>query len=300
MDLNAFRYFTALDKYKTISKTARKLFITQPALTNYIKRMEEELGVPLIDRSTKPPQFTTYGTIFLKYAEQIVALDDELHNKLELAADTGEHTVKLAVTTGGLTAFCQYFPQLNKQYPEITLEQIETDAQTCEEYLLDDITELAAFTTPVYSDELEYITISEVPVLLVMSQSNPVLRGKNLRNNSKLTPLELEPEELNGQTFIMQNPRQGMARVTEQFLKTFRITPGKIVHMDSSNSGFYSAVGGQEIILIPTTTDRHLPDGIHPAHCTIRGHQLSRQVILARKAGKVLSLSAQKIWDFIS
>lgn len=44
MDINAFRYFVALDKYKTISKTARKLFITQPALTNYIKRMEECCG----------------------------------------------------------------------------------------------------------------------------------------------------------------------------------------------------------------------------------------------------------------
>lgn len=100
MDINAFRYFVALDKYKTISKTARKLFITQPALTNYIKRMEEELGVTLVDRTTKPLQFTAYGTIFLKYAEHIVALDDELHVKLESAMDSEEQMIKIAATTG--------------------------------------------------------------------------------------------------------------------------------------------------------------------------------------------------------
>lgn len=55
MDINAFRYFVALDKYKTISKTARKLFITQPALTNYIKRMGgtgSYIGGPYYEAST--------------------------------------------------------------------------------------------------------------------------------------------------------------------------------------------------------------------------------------------------------
>lgn len=299
MDINAFRYITALDKYKTISKTARKLFITQPALTNYIKRMEEELGVPLIDRNTKPPQFTVYGTIFLKYAEQIVALDDELHTKLELVTDTGEQKLKIAVTTGGLTTFCQYLPKIGRQYPEITVDLLETDTQTCEEYLLDDILELAVFTTPVQSDDLEYITIAEVPLLIAMSRNNPVLRGKVIRNDSRSNPIELEPEELNGRTFIMQNPRQGMARATEHFFKTFQIQPGKITPMESTNSGFYKAVGSNEIILMPATTDRHLPAGLVPAYCTIRGHKLSRSIILARKKGAKLSGAAQKIWDLI-
>lgn len=126
MDINAFRYFVALDKYKTISKTARKLFITQPALTNYIKRMEEELGVTLVDRTTKPLQFTAYGTIFLKYAEHIVALDDELHVKLESAMDSEEQMIKIAATTGGLSIFCQYLPKVSRQYPKLTIELMET------------------------------------------------------------------------------------------------------------------------------------------------------------------------------
>ena len=71
MDINGYRYFVALEKYKTVSATARKLFMTQPALTNYIKRMGQELGVPLIQRGTTPVAFTKYGQIFLKYAKVI-------------------------------------------------------------------------------------------------------------------------------------------------------------------------------------------------------------------------------------
>ena len=299
MDINAFRYFVALDKYKTISKTARKLFITQPALTNYIKRMEEELGVTLVDRTTKPLQFTAYGTIFLKYAEHIVALDDELHVKLESAMDSEEQMIKIAATTGGLSIFCQYLPKVSRQYPKLTIELMETDAQTCEEYLVEGITELAAFTTPIQSEELEYISIAELPLLLAMSRDNPVLQGKTIRKDSRLNPIELDPEELNGRTFIMQNSRQGMARATELFLKTFHIEPGKIIRMSSTNSGFYKAVGGTEIILMPVTVELYLPPDLVPAYCTIRGHRLSRNVILAKKKGTKLSDSAEKIWNMV-
>ncbi|MFR5733910.1 MAG: hypothetical protein ACLUD2_20400 [Clostridium sp.] len=68
-----------------------------------------------------------------------------------------------------------------------------------------------------------------------------------------------------------------MARATELFLKTFHIEPGKIIRMSSTNSGFYKAVGGTEIILMPVTVERYLPPDLVPAYCTIRGHRLKPQ-----------------------
>jgi len=62
-------------KEKSFSKAAQKLFIAQPSLSLMVKNLEEELGVPLFDRSCKPIQLTEAGEEYIRATEQIKGIE---------------------------------------------------------------------------------------------------------------------------------------------------------------------------------------------------------------------------------
>lgn len=74
MELRTLKYFVAVVEEKSITKAATKLCIAQPPLTRQIKNLEDELGVVLFERGTRPMKITEVGDYFYQYAVQILTL----------------------------------------------------------------------------------------------------------------------------------------------------------------------------------------------------------------------------------
>ena len=64
MSLDKLDYVLALAEERNLTRAARKAFISQPTLTNYINRLEEQLGVKLFDRSVTPIEITRAGALY--------------------------------------------------------------------------------------------------------------------------------------------------------------------------------------------------------------------------------------------
>lgn len=77
MDTTTLRTFIALAQIKNFTKTAQQLFVAQSTVTNRIRDLETELGVPLFIRSHKQVELTSAGEKFLDYAQRFVALELE-------------------------------------------------------------------------------------------------------------------------------------------------------------------------------------------------------------------------------
>lgn len=102
MELLQLRYFREIAQSGHLSRTAEKLHIAQPSLSQMLRRLECELGSPLFDRIGKRLVLNENGAIFLKYTDQIfLALDNA---KLELAEHTSkkEKQVSLYVSSASL------------------------------------------------------------------------------------------------------------------------------------------------------------------------------------------------------
>ena len=74
MDVNIFHDFIILSESESFSQAAKKLFISQPALTKKISNLEEKLGCVLINRKSGRLSLTRQGKIFLKYSKSHVVL----------------------------------------------------------------------------------------------------------------------------------------------------------------------------------------------------------------------------------
>lgn len=119
-------YILEIHKASSISKAAERLSISQPALSAHIKKVEEQLGSQIFDRSVKPLQLTEAGAIYIDYMKKQAELDKELEEKLsDLAC-----LKRGALSIGGATFFnVSYLPnaigRFVKEYPGIHISIID-------------------------------------------------------------------------------------------------------------------------------------------------------------------------------
>ena len=114
------RYVYEVYKQKSFSKAAQALFITQPALSIAIGKLEDKIGMPIFDRSTRPISLTTAGRVYLRAIEQTRALEQDLRHQLDDIRELkrGEitigssHFINAYILPRILTAFNQAFPQI--------------------------------------------------------------------------------------------------------------------------------------------------------------------------------------------
>src|SRR5260370_10364021 len=89
MELRHLRYFVGVAHHLTYSEASRRLHVAQPAISQTILDLEEELGVKLLLRTKRTVQLTAAGSVFLRQAEQILNHAKE-SGQIPLLAARGE------------------------------------------------------------------------------------------------------------------------------------------------------------------------------------------------------------------
>lgn len=120
------RYIKTIAELHSISAAAEVLGISQPALSAYLKKHEQDMGIKLFDRSSKPLSVTEEGRVYLDYMEKASALDRELAQKI--SDISGLRTGSLSV--GGASFFnISYLPpavaEFSRLYPNVELEIVD-------------------------------------------------------------------------------------------------------------------------------------------------------------------------------
>ena len=170
MELLQLKYFKTVAETGKISDAAQALFISAPALSTSISRLEKELGVPLFERTNNRIILNPQGQIFLRYVNQIFSDLEVAKTELRQSImHRGQH-VSLATAgytqwTGIITAFSQSYPWFSLQCTGITRKGLAGSGLSAEHSFLlaaeEDIPES-------YADKLDSIFLFEdCPVLMV-------------------------------------------------------------------------------------------------------------------------------------
>ncbi|MEU8247830.1 LysR substrate-binding domain-containing protein [Nonomuraea sp. NPDC048916] len=131
MELRQIRYFVTLAEELHFGRAAAREHIVQSALSQQIQRLERELGVRLLDRSTHHVALTPAGTAFLTEARQIL---DHVGRAKQTArnAGTSSPTLRVGIIDAGYDSMPQILRELQQRHPDLTIHQIE--AGTPEQY----------------------------------------------------------------------------------------------------------------------------------------------------------------------
>ena len=123
MDTRQLKYILTIAECGSISKAADKLFISQSGLNQQLIRIEKEMGIPLFERDTHHLATTEAGAIFLRYAQETLNREKQMHAMISDVMDgnVGEIRVNLAMEQG-IELFCEIFPEFHAKYPQIELK----------------------------------------------------------------------------------------------------------------------------------------------------------------------------------
>jgi LysR family nitrogen assimilation transcriptional regulator len=171
MELRQLRYFVAIVDHGSLSRAARVLHVAQPALTQQIQQLEEELAVQLLHRSAQGVLATDAGKTFYEHAQAILKQVGDARQAVTQAADKPAGTVALGIpqSVSGALAL-PLLVAVRAAYPEISLQLTEELSGGLIEQLrsgrinlavLFDDGQLTAFAnTPLVEEEMMFVTKS--------------------------------------------------------------------------------------------------------------------------------------------
>ncbi len=127
MDITAQRYMITLWECGSITKAARALGISQPALSNFLRNLEEQLGTQLVIRSKGSITFTPAGSIYLEGAREMVNIRNSVYDEILRRGKTAKEIIRITGTpNGGAAIFSKIFQHFKSAFPNVTLQFIES------------------------------------------------------------------------------------------------------------------------------------------------------------------------------
>lgn len=123
MELRQFTYVDMVAECGSFTKAAAELFISQPALSNYINKVEEELGVKLFDRSANPLILTYAGEQYLKRAKVILSQLDDMDKEMRDITHHRKGKIKIGFPSERIVYMLPLIlPPLKRKFPGVEVE----------------------------------------------------------------------------------------------------------------------------------------------------------------------------------
>src|SRR5580698_4135005 len=121
MELRQLRYFVTLAEELHFGRAAEREHIVQSALSQQLQRLERELGVRLLERSTHHVSLTAAGAVFLTEARQLLAHADRAAG----AARTAAATLRVGIIDASYDSMPQILHEVQARYPGLVIHQVE-------------------------------------------------------------------------------------------------------------------------------------------------------------------------------
>ncbi|GFP78438.1 LysR family transcriptional regulator [Clostridium fungisolvens] len=166
MDFKQLTYFLEIVKQGNITKASKKLHIAQPHLSQQLKMLEDELGVKLIERSTRKFQITSAGQILQNRCEQMIELMDTTLKEIKDIKDGLNGTLSIGtISSEGDTLLLNKIMNFYDKYPGITFDIREGNTKEILKLLTDGFIEIGIIRTPVNSEGFESIYLESAPMV---------------------------------------------------------------------------------------------------------------------------------------
>jgi LysR family hydrogen peroxide-inducible transcriptional activator len=191
VNLRDLKYLVALADLKHFGRAADACFVSQPTLSTQIRKLEDELGVALVERAPRKVMLTPAGREIVDRARRIVAEVEQMREAARRSRDPEAGTVRLAMfPTLGPYLLPHVVPQIRKRFPRLELLLIEEKSPEILERLRSGKIDAGLLALPIHDDQLHVEYLFEEPFVLAVPEGHP------LAERGSLTMDELSHERL--------------------------------------------------------------------------------------------------------
>lgn len=294
--LNGMDYVYAVWQERSFSAAARRLFVSQPALSAAVRKVEKELGLPIFDRSRSPLQLTDAGKAYIEAAERIYRINKELKRYCGDLAGLASGTLQL----GGTNFFASCFlpPMIeafSQKYPQIRLTVTESDSADLYNKLateeLDVIVDSGVYDgtqyeiLPFYTDHLLLAVptarkINRQPGLAAaMLRREDILAGRHRDDRVAAVSLSVFADE----EFLLLGKGNDMYRRSKGLFQSAGIAPKVKLYLNQLMTAFHMARQGLGVTFLTDTLVRIAAPTEELVYYRLDGELAMRETFLAVK-----------------
>ena len=184
MNLRDLKYLLALADHKHFGRAAAACFVSQPTLSTQIKKLEEELGVVLVERAPRKVMLTPAGRDVADRARRIVSEVEQMKEGARRSQDPEAGTVRLGIfPTLGPYLLPHVIPRIRERFPHLELLLVEEKSDVLLSRLHEGTLDAALLALPVHDEQLHSQFLFEEPFLLAVPGSHPLAQRDSLSLN---------------------------------------------------------------------------------------------------------------------
>lgn len=191
MNLRDLEYLVAVDEERHFHRAAERCFVSQPTLSGQLKKLEERLGVQLVERSTRQVVMTDVGRAVVVQARRVLSAARGIEEIAQTFHDPMAGELQLGlIPTLAPYLLPQIMPALKKNYPALKLWLHEQQTAVLLERLHNAELDLLLLALPVASDEFVTLDLFREPFWLALPKGDP-LAGRKRASLTDINSREL-------------------------------------------------------------------------------------------------------------
>ena len=186
--LTQLEYIVAIDEYRHFSTAAEKCFVTQPTLSMQIKKLEDELGVIIFDRSRQPVVPTDLGAKLIEQARMTLSATQRIKEIIQEEQQEVEGTLKIGIIPTLAPYLLPVFigPYIRK-YPAVKVEVEELVSEEIIRRLKRDMLDVGLFVTPYHDEKIVERPVFYEEMLVYAHPDSELLKKKEVGHEDIVT-----------------------------------------------------------------------------------------------------------------
>ena len=219
MNEKHMQYVLTVLKEGSFTNAAKKLYVSQPSLSQIIKTAESNLGAPIFNRSTDPITLTPAGQLYVEAARQVTTISTNLVKQVEELSNEEFGKIRLGISVQrGMELLPELYPRFKKRFPHVEIELHEQGSATMEKSVLEGEVGIALLTTFPKHADLYYDLIQEEELVLIVNRDCAL--AKRIRPGTPIDILEAKDE-----TFVSSRPGHSVRSIQDALFITRDMKP---------------------------------------------------------------------------
>lgn len=239
MILKHMKIFAEVCRRQSITKAAKELYMSQPAVSLAVREMEEYYGQRLFERMSRRLFITEAGETAYQYVLSILELSEEMEQTLKYGEFTKRLRLGASMTMGGY-----YLPDVlaeaMKKYPDIRVQTQVNSTELLEMAVMKNEIDFCFIEGPVHSEHLKSKVIGEDELCIVCAKNHPLLRKENLMLK------DLESEQ-----FLLREKNSGTRAVIDSVFLLYNFSVSPLWESTSTAALIHAAAKGIGITIVP-------------------------------------------------
>ncbi len=291
-------YFLAVLEEGSISKAASRLMLSQPYLSQYIKRLEKRVGAQLFDRSKSPIMLTPAGQRFYEYTISLSNLSTQLHNDIYALNNIKDTRLAIGLTNYRAFYLLPYFlPSYHECHPEIMIDLIEELHANLFHLIRDETLDFCLMNSNYVAPDITCRPVCSERILLVTLKSH--IAYKELYGDGDAIPM-IDLSLLKNDRFILLQPGTDLYTTTLTYFEKYRFSPTVYLRTINVCTAIELVLRGLGVTLIPESGLKMLPRNNELALFTIDDPPITWPMSITYKKDKLLKPYMEDFMDLFS